>query len=150
MRPNLSASPAAKARAIRVLAVPGTPSSRMWPLTRRLVSIRSRMSSCPTTALRTSPRSASVTSQMSSTSIEDRLSPLVNVARQPFQHRRVARLIEFSTHSAVLNPAAVDAYSARERHLLQPADELQAGKPLRRMQLAGGIADGLIDIAAQD
>src|SRR5579862_1119559 len=54
MRPNCKPSVAANAWASSVLAVPGTPSSRMCPPASRLVSIRSMAASWPTIALRTS------------------------------------------------------------------------------------------------
>src|ERR1700722_8048027 len=78
IRPNRSDRLAAKHCASSVLAVPGTPSSRMWPPHSRLVSISSMTSSWPTTALRISLRMPSVIAETSRNSIEHVLLPAMN------------------------------------------------------------------------
>ena len=56
---------AARVRTSRVLATPGTPSSRMWPRASRAMSRPATAASWPTTALATSARTASRASRAS-------------------------------------------------------------------------------------
>src|ERR1700739_717724 len=94
----------------------------------RLVSMRSITASWPTTALRTSPRTASVIVWMLWTSIDDLSLPLVNVTCEahqrcgiaPARHRPIRR---FPQHRV-----AVDLDAAREPNPLQPADQGGTGK----------------------
>src|SRR5262249_52331720 len=146
MRPNCRRSPAPKARVISVLAVPGTPSSRMWPPTRRLVSMKSMTSSWPTTALRTSPRSPSVTTRMSCTSIEDLPLPAMYVAGEPHQRRQVAPAAAAELARAAPDCTAIDVGAARGAQPLQPSHQPFSGKAARRMQLARHVAHGLLDV----
>src|SRR5215470_5823274 len=147
MRPNCRRRPAPNARVISVLAVPGTPSSKMCPPTRRLVSMKSMTSSCPTTALRTSPRNPSVIARMSCTSIQDLPLPAMNVARQPNERRQVAPARGVELGDAANDGAAVDLRPARNADPLQPGQQRRAGKAARRVQLAGHVAHGLPHVA---
>src|SRR5580693_3301660 len=147
MRPNCSASPPANARVIKVLAVPGTPSSRMWPPTRRLVSRRSMTSSCPTTALRTSARTASVTARMPCTSINDLPFPAMNVARDPHQRREVRPPPVVQGLDLADDAGAVDRNAARLADPRQPGSERLSGQAARRVQLPGRVAHGLLHVA---
>src|SRR5262245_24628030 len=149
MRPNCSRSPAANARVISVLAVPGTPSSKMWPPTRRLVSIRTMTSFWPTTALRTSLRTPSAMMRMSCTSIEDLPLPAMRIAGKPHQRRPIAPAGSPALPQvigALDERAAIDVDSAGAAHPLQPGGERRAAEPARRMQLAGHVAHGLAHV----
>src|SRR5579872_1889360 len=143
IRPNCSDRLAANVRAISVLAVPGTPSSRMWPPTRRLVSIRSITSSWPTTALRTSPRMPSAIARMSCTSIDDFPPPSVNVPRQPHQRRSVAPPAVRERFGFAHEGAAIGSNAARRSDTLQPGNQRGCREPARRVKLAGDVAYGL-------
>src|SRR5215813_10334853 len=148
MRPNCRCRPAPKARVIMVFAVPGTPSSRIWPPTRRLVSIRSMTASWPTTALRTSPRTASVMVRISWTSIEHFPLPPVCVARETDQRclvppAGIAAQLTGPPHQG----GAVNCYAARATHALQPCNQRATRQCARRVQLAGDMAHGLLHIA---
>src|SRR5262249_679438 len=147
MRPNCRCRPAPKARVIIVLAVPGTPSSRIWPPTRRLVSMRSMTASWPTTALRTSPRTASVMVRISWTSIEHFPLPSVCVAREADQRCLVPPAgITYLTGPAPQG-GAVTRDAARAAHALQPCDQRATSQCARRMQLAGDMPHGFLHIS---
>src|ERR1700704_6495746 len=147
MRPNCRRRPAPKARVISVFAVPGTPSSRMWPPTRRLVSMKSMTSSWPTTALRTSPRSASVTARMSCTSIKNLPLPAVNIAREADQRREVTPARHAELARAANHRAAIYVDTACRAHPLQPGHQRLGRQTARRMQLARGVAHGFLHVA---
>src|SRR5579864_5357753 len=147
MRPNFSASPAAKAWVSSVFAVPGTPSSRMWPPTSRLVSIKSIVSSCPTTALRTSLRMPSVIARISCRSIKDLPLPLVNVARDRNQRRDAATPAFGDGLGFAIERHAVDTGVASPAHALQPIQERALGKAAWRVQLARDVAQRRLNVA---
>src|SRR5215470_5286003 len=148
MRPNCRCRPAANARVIMVLAVPGTPSSRICPPTRRLVSIRSMTASWPTTALRTSPRTRSVIARMSCTSIEHFPLPTVSLAGEPHQRRLVPAAGCAQFPRLLQQRRAIDADAARSADPLEPCHQRVAGKRARCVQLARHMAQRLLDIAA--
>src|SRR6266850_5499323 len=148
MRPNCRCRPAANARVIMVLAVPGTPSSRMWPPTRRLVSIMSMTASWPTTALRTSPRTRSVIARMSCTSIEHFPLPTVSLAGEPHQRRLVPAAGRTQFPRLLQQRGAIDADAARSADPFEPGHQRVARKRARRMQLARHVPQRLLDIAA--
>src|SRR5215831_4223836 len=148
MRPNCRCRPAAKARVIMVLAVPGTPSSRICPPTRRLVSMRSMTASWPTTALRTSPRTRSVIARISWTSIEHFPLPAVSIAGEP-NHRRLIPSAGHTQFPRLLQQrAAIDCDAACAADALEPCHQRVARERARRMQLAPHVADRLLDITA--
>src|SRR5215831_14140041 len=147
IRPNCRRRPAAKARVIRVLAVPGTPSSRMWPPTSRLVSISSMTASCPTTALRTSARTPSAFARMSCTSIEDAPLPAMCITCEPNERRGVAPARSADLGGSLHQRAAVDLDAARAGDPLQPGDQPLPGQAAGRMQLARDVLYVLLDVA---
>src|SRR5215472_6196447 len=100
--------------------------------------------SWPTTALRTSPRTASVIARMSCTSIDDLSSPLVNIARQPYQRRRMSPPRGAGLGRLQQHRLAIDRYPARQTDPLQPGDEPVAGELARGMQLRGDVAHGFL------
>src|ERR1700722_14821126 len=136
MRPNLIDRLAAKHCASSVFAVPGTPSSRMWPLTSRLVSIRSMTSSCPTTALPISLRIVSVKPRISRNSIRHLPLPSKNVAREPRQRGGAAAPARYQLVGALHERAAVGLDVARAADAAQPVDQSRLAEPGRRMHLA--------------
>src|SRR5579883_61158 len=149
MRPNLIDRLAAKHCASNVLAVPGTPSSRIWPLTSRLVSIRSMTSSCPTTALPISLRIVSVKPRISRNSIRHLPLPSKNVARERRQRRAAAP----ARHQLVGAPQDLPAIGldvARAADAPQPVHQPRLAEPGRRMQLAPHVLHDLVDVALQD
>src|SRR5262245_11007379 len=148
MRPNLIDMLAANDWASSVLAVPGTPSSRMWPLTRRLVSMRSMTSSCPTTALPTSLRIASVNPRISRTSIGHLPLPSENVAceRRELRGRTAAAAGDQLVH-AVRDRAAVDLRVAHPRGPAQPFDQPCLGQARGCVQLARDVLHDLVHVA---
>src|SRR5258708_2416626 len=147
MRPNCSCSPAANARVSKVFAVPGTPSSRMWPPTRRLVSISSMTASWPTTALRTSPRTPSAIARMSCTSIQYVPLPLMRIASEPNERGRTGPARSTEPARLLHQRAAVDRDTAGAADPLQPGNQPLARKPARSMQLACDVANVFLDVA---
>src|SRR5215831_18907072 len=150
MRPNLIDSDAANAWASSVFAVPGTPSSRMWPPTRRLVSIRSITSSWPTTALRTSLRIASVRAWISRNSINNLPLPSKYIARERRQRRRAAMAARRKFVRRAQNAPAIDLNGSRLPGPAQPVHQGRIRHPARRMQLARYVADDRVDVAFDD
>src|ERR1700731_4040993 len=150
MRPNCSARPAAKAWVSSVLAVPGTPSSRMCPPTSRLVSISSMTSSWPPPAFRTSLRIPSATARISPSSINNLPFPTVNIAHDRNERRQVAAAAVLEVVGSRMDRAAIDRNGAHLADTLQPFDERPLGQPARRMQLARHFADRRIDVATND
>src|SRR5215475_9716827 len=150
MRPNLIDSDAANAWASSVFAVPGTPSSRMWPPTRRLVSIRSITSSWPTTALRTSLRIASVRAWISRNSINNLPLPSKYVARQRRRRRRAAVAARGELAGGAQHAPAIDLDRARLPGPAQPVHQRRVRHPARRMQLTRHVANDRVDVAFDD
>src|SRR5258705_538034 len=150
MRPNLIARLAANQWANSVLAVPGTPSSRMWPLTRRLVSIRSMPSSRPTTALPTSLRIASVNPRMSGTSIDYLPLPLKNIARKRRQRDAAATPAGGQFVGLAQDRAAIDLGLAHRSASPKPLDQRGLRQPGVRAQLPRHIPAHLIRVALDD
>src|SRR5215475_15114922 len=145
MRPNFSVSAAAKACASNVLAVPGTPSSRTWPPTRRLVSIRSMASSWPTTAFRTSSRIPSVTARMSWNSINDLPLPSIGVACERRQRSGVTAAVQIT--GAQQQRGATDVDPARAPDAIEPGDGVRLRRPGRPVQLAADVAHDRLHVA---
>src|SRR5712671_3601281 len=150
MRPNLIERLAAKDCASSVLAVPGTPSSRMWPSTSRLVSIRSMTSFCPTTALPTSLRIASVNPRMSWNSINNLPLPSKYVARECRQRRRAWAAALDPRVGLAQDRAAVDLDRACAAGAAQPLHQGRLGHAGGRVQLARHVLDGGVDVALDD
>src|SRR5215472_12746880 len=125
MRPNASASVWAKDWARSVLAVPGAPSSRMWPPASRLVNIRSMASSWPTTAFPISVWIASAILRALAKSTGDLLPPCVNLLRRNGRAE-----------------SACPAFAI----LLEPAYESRQCEARRRTQSACGVAHHLFVI----
>src|SRR5262252_247738 len=148
MRPNCRCRPAAKARVIMVLAVPGTPSSRICPPTRRLVSMRSMTASWPTTALRTSPRTRSVIARMFWTSIEHFPLPAMSVTGEPNHRRLVPSAGRTQFPSLLHQRPAIDRDATSAADALEPCHQGVARERARCMQLARHVADRFLDIAA--
>src|SRR5215471_18168182 len=92
MRPKRSESVVAKHWASSVLAVPGTPSSRMCPPASRLVSIMSMAASWPTMALWTSALISSVKLRVWSRFTKQLLSPVPDSLRGGGVPRRARRV----------------------------------------------------------
>src|SRR5689334_20460756 len=113
----------------------------------RLVSMRSITASWPTTALRTSPRTASVIVWMLWTSIDDLSLPLVDVAREAHERCGVAPAWHRPIRGFAQHRVAVDLDAAREPDPLQPAGQGGTGKLARSMELDGGVANGFLDVA---
>src|SRR5215469_5533856 len=153
IRPKSRRRLAAKAWASSVLAVPGTPSSRIWPPTRRLVSISSTTSSWPMTALAISPRMASASDLISWISIDDSPSPPIYVAGDGHQRPRLPASLRL--HGAFRpdlvhasdDGGAIEFDPAQRAHAAEPGDELSLGQCRWRMELTGGIAQRLLNIA---
>src|SRR6185437_2427944 len=150
MRPKSSARPAAKACVSSVFAVPGTPSMRTWPPTRRLVSMKSTASSCPTTALQISPRSRSVIARMSSTSIENAPLPLMGFAHDRDQLGGIAPPLPGGVAGTPVEVGAVDRDAARLADAAQPEQERLLRHAARRMKLLRHLADRRLDVALDD
>src|SRR5579871_4912036 len=103
--------------------------------------------SWPTTALRTSPRTASVTARMPCTSIDDLPPPLMNIARQPHQCCCMSPPWRTALRRFEQNRLAIDRHPARQSDPLQPGDEPVARKLTWSMQLRRNIANSFLDIA---
>src|SRR5262249_56143235 len=119
MRTNFNERAAANVRASKVLATPGTPSSRTWPSDRRLTSNSSMAASCPTTTLRSCCFSRSPTERIVSRSMQHLPFPAIELARNP-QH--LAR-VDASVGGRKLGLTA--QLSRRALHVAALADPLQ-------------------------
>src|SRR5215510_1752313 len=100
MRPNLRLRLRAKHWARSVFAVPGGPSSRIWPPEKSATSMRLSVSDCPMIALATSPRMRSASARTRSRVMNHIPSPTVEFARHAHRIARVLGILGFAEERA--------------------------------------------------
>src|SRR5882724_461488 len=150
MRPNFSERAAAKVRASRVLATPGTPSSRTCPSDSRLTSNNSMAASCPITTLRSCCFSCPPTERIVSKSMQHLPFPAIEVAcnmQQAAMVRAPGRRRDLGV-ATQLSRRAPDM--ARLADPLQPLIECRPGELCRRVDAADHIGEGHGKIAPED
>src|SRR5262249_11386244 len=128
MRPNFNERAAANVRANKVLATPGTPSSRTWPSDRRLTSNSSMAASCPTTTLRSCCFSRSPAERIVSRSMQHLPFPAIEVARNAQQMALVGASVGGRNLGLTAQLTGRALHVAGLADPLQPLIECGAGK----------------------
>src|SRR5262249_49350571 len=150
MRTNFNESAAANVRASKVLATPGTPSSRTWPSDRRLTSKSSMAASCPTTTLRSSCFSRSPTERIVSRSMQHLPFPAIELARNPQQMARVGASVGGRKLSLTAQLSRRAVHVARLTDPLQPLIQCSTGKLSGRVDAPCHVRKGHGQIPRED